>query len=107
MKANRRKSTNPEALQHADQLIPSRYTSKDNLVYAMVLSWPEEDVLTLGSVRSTPQTHVAMLAYKDDHGSSSLEFTILDDGIAVTFPAMSRVASQWAWVLVFHGIEPA
>ncbi|XP_027234189.2 alpha-L-fucosidase isoform X2 [Penaeus vannamei] len=83
------------------------YTSKDNLVYAMVLSWPEEDVLTLGSVRSTPQTHVAMLAYKDDHGSSSLEFTILDDGIAVTFPAMSRVASQWAWVLVFHGIEPA
>lgn len=35
------------------------------------------------------------------------QFTILDDGIAVTFPAMSRVASQWAWVLVFHGIEPA
>ncbi|XP_047475307.1 alpha-L-fucosidase-like [Penaeus chinensis] len=83
------------------------YTSKGNLVYAMVLSWPEKDVLTLGSVRPTPQTHVAMLAYQDDHGSSSLQFTILQDGIAVTFPAMSRVGSQWAWVLVLQGIEPA
>ncbi|XP_037785480.1 alpha-L-fucosidase-like [Penaeus monodon] len=83
------------------------YTSKGSLVYAMVLSWPEKDVLTLGSVRSTPQTHVSMLAYQDDHGSSSLQFTILQDGIAVTFPAMSRVASQWAWVLVLQGIEPA
>lgn len=41
-----------------------RYTEHGGLVYASVLFWPEDDVVTLGSVTSTVDTQVTMLGYQ-------------------------------------------
>lgn len=38
-----------------------RFTSNDDVVYAIVLNWPSGDVITLGSVRATANTAIAML----------------------------------------------
>ncbi|XP_042225622.1 alpha-L-fucosidase-like isoform X1 [Homarus americanus] len=79
------------------------FTSKEDTVYAIVLSWPKNNELVLGSVNSTPQTEVAMIRYP-----SSLQFQARDpSGITVTFPPMSEVTSQWVWVLAMSGVDSA
>lgn len=40
-----------------------RYTRRGERVYAMVLQWPENDMLKLGSVVATQQTHITMLGF--------------------------------------------
>lgn len=41
-----------------------RYTEHGGLVYASVLFWPEDGLVTLGSVTSTVDTQVTMLGYQ-------------------------------------------
>ncbi|XP_069950490.1 alpha-L-fucosidase-like isoform X4 [Cherax quadricarinatus] len=79
------------------------YTLKGDLVYSIVLIWPKDNTLTLGSVQSTPDTTVTMLGYS----SSNLQFKDAIGGLSVTFPPMSQVTSQWVWVLAMSGINPA
>ncbi|XP_066982311.1 alpha-L-fucosidase-like [Macrobrachium rosenbergii] len=78
------------------------YTSNNNNVYAIVLSWPEDDLLPLGSVVSTPETKVNMLGYQGE-----LTFAAGSPGIEVTFPNMAKVKSKWAWVLELIAVSPA
>ncbi|KAK3859825.1 hypothetical protein Pcinc_034081 [Petrolisthes cinctipes] len=88
-----------------DSLTPGVwYTSRGDRVYAMVLEWPEDDLVKLGSVVTTKHTSITMLGY----GHGNLTFTPLENtGTHVTFPAMSKVASQWVWVLDMLGVIPA
>lgn len=48
-------------------LPPPRFTSKGDLVYGIALSWPSDNLMTLGSVLSTPHTHITMLGYNENH----------------------------------------
>lgn len=81
------------------------YTQKGSSVYAIVLNWPDRDVLTLGSVVGTASTKISMLGFNQD--SSPLQYKMMRKGLQVVFPPMSQVSSQWAWVLIMQDIMPA
>ncbi|XP_068222954.1 alpha-L-fucosidase-like [Palaemon carinicauda] len=83
------------------------FTSKDDMVYSIVLQWPRKGLLSLGSVSATPQTHVSMLGYNDNRIEKKVQFKMAKGGMQVAFPDMSEVKSQWAWVLVMTGVTPA
>ncbi|XP_037785489.1 alpha-L-fucosidase-like [Penaeus monodon] len=80
------------------------YTSKDDLVYGIVLTWPKQNKLTLGAVTSAKD--VKLLGYNDPQ-LPVLQVKSVGAGIQVTFPPMSEVSSQWAWVLVMSAVTPA
>ncbi|KAJ3645946.1 hypothetical protein Zmor_023563 [Zophobas morio] len=73
------------------------YTSKDSDVYAIVLNWPDGNVLNLGA--ATPlfgsSSEVILLGNQDQ----SLTWEISDDKVAITLPDQAAVMSEWAWVI--------
>nr|XP_045615842.1 alpha-L-fucosidase-like [Procambarus clarkii] len=82
------------------------FTSKGETVYALVLSWPRGNLLTLGSVLPTPETSISILGYHDNDIRRSLQFKFVKKGMQVVFPPMSDVNSQWAWVLAMSKVKP-
>lgn len=78
------------------------YTANHDLTYAIVLQWPRNNTLTLGSVKPSSQTRVNMLGFDGE-----LKFTPLGQGMNVTFPRLSTVTSEWAWVLEMAGVTPS
>ena len=67
-------------------------------VYAILLSWPEDSVFTLGAPVPSPITVVTMLGYSEPFqwiAESSQQ------GINVTIPVIpfNKIPCQWAWVL--------
>ena len=67
-------------------------------VYAILLSWPEDSVFTLGAPVPSPITVVTMLGYSEPFewiADSSQQ------GINVTIPVIpfNKIPCQWAWVL--------
>ncbi|XP_042204871.1 alpha-L-fucosidase-like isoform X1 [Homarus americanus] len=83
------------------------FTSKGDEVFAIVLSWPKNDVLNLGSVVSTPTTHLSILGYHENNIRRNLHFKSAIKRMQVVFPPMSDINSQWAWVVVMSGVKPA
>nr|XP_042904153.1 alpha-L-fucosidase [Parasteatoda tepidariorum] len=76
------------------------YTSKGDIVYAVVLNWPKTDTITLSNVLAvTPGTKITMLGYPND-----LDFSQSAKGVMISFPALTpnTNVSQWAWVLKFE-----
>ena len=67
-------------------------------VYAILLTWPEDSVLTLGAPVPSTSTVVTMLGYSEPFewiAESSQQ------GINVTIPVIpfNKIPCQWAWVL--------
>ncbi|XP_037785481.1 alpha-L-fucosidase-like isoform X1 [Penaeus monodon] len=83
------------------------FTSKGDLVYGIALSWPKDSLMTLGSVLSTPHTHITMLGYNENRVTRRLKYKATKTGMQIVFPPMAEVKSQWAWVLVMAGVTPA
>ncbi|XP_008190884.1 alpha-L-fucosidase isoform X1 [Tribolium castaneum] len=82
-----------------DTLTPGVWytTNSLNTVYAIVLQWPEKNVLELESVFglfSESNANVTMLGYK-----SELKWNIDAKSVSIQFPNKATVTSQWAWVL--------
>ena len=50
-----------------------RYTTRASNVYGIVLTWPEEEILTLGSVKRTASTSITMLG---DRQSTALQVNL-------------------------------
>lgn len=86
-----------------------RYTIKKTVdegtvVYAILLSWPEENVLKLGSPIPSPNTEVSMLGYSDKFkwfsGPSG-------KGIYITIPVIpiNKMPCEWAWLLKLTFIQ--
>lgn len=73
-----------------------RYTSKGTTVYAIVLDWPKNNKLNLGSLDAVASNKIYMLGYPN-----RLKFTSHGAGVTITFPflAPNELPSQWAWVL--------
>ncbi|KAL5019282.1 hypothetical protein ScPMuIL_005004 [Solemya velum] len=82
------------------------YTSKEvgtsKTVYAILLSWPEDNILTLGAPITTPKTTVTMLGYKPPLKWAAKTSA----GIMITIPNISinKMPCLWAWVLKFENL---
>ena len=85
-------------------LICSYTRAKDHsAVYAIVLEWPENDLLNLGSPRPGKTTHVTWLGYNDP-----IEWkTAPDGGMTLVLPkvSMTKIPCQYAWVFKFTGLK--
>lgn len=75
------------------------YTSKPNSVYAILLEWPENNLITLGSVKTLftkRQTKVTMLGWQVP---DELKWVIDGDNVTISLPNKSDVIIDWAWAL--------
>ncbi|XP_037090729.1 alpha-L-fucosidase-like [Pollicipes pollicipes] len=77
------------------------YTQREKSVYAIVLDWPDRDILTLGSITMAADGKVLMLGHKDP-----LKWTKDGQTLQVKFPDLAQVSSRWAWVLKFDAASP-
>jgi len=90
-------ATRPWGVQNDTLTTGVWYTKRDNFVYAHVLSWPENDTLTLGSVRSTDTTAMSLLG---DSVPNLLKFIEGENGVEVQFPPQERAPrAKWVWVI--------
>lgn len=82
----------------------TRYTLKNETVYAIVLEWPSSDHLNLGAPVSTADTQVTMLGYD---GKFLWEPAGEKGGMVIVFPpiAVNKIPSKWAWVLKLENIK--
>ena len=84
------------------------YTSTQENVYAIVLGWPQKDVLFLRDVKATRQSKIKMLAHP-----SNLKFVQHNDRLEIRFPKFSKIVQgcgkfpcAFANVLKFQYISP-
>lgn len=82
------------------------YTAQVNedqiiVAYAIVLDWPSDNILSLGSPISTENTVVTMLGYSDPLTWSAIG----GQGISVQFPNLVPNQLPWAWVLKLEGLS--
>jgi alpha-L-fucosidase len=82
-----------------------RYTSKDDVVYAIVLQWPRGKTLELMAPVADPDhTKVAMLGLNMDiewkRGTRRKGMVIQMPQVPVT-----KLPSDWAWVLKLANVE--
>lgn len=85
-----------------------RYTSQKSdtgaiIAYAIVLSWPADDVLFLGAPVMTPVSKVSMLGYSEPFKWSAAG----QQGVNIRFPPISvnKLPSTWAWVLKLENLD--
>jgi alpha-L-fucosidase len=86
-------------------VFPPRYTSKDDVVYAIVLQWPRSNTLELMAPVADPHhTKVAMLGLNMDiewkQGTGGKGMVIQMPQVPVT-----KLPSNWAWVLKLANVE--
>ena len=93
-----------EYLYWIDFFLITRYTLKNETVYAIVLEWPSSDHLNLGAPVSTADTQVTMLGYD---GKFLWEPAGEKGGMVIVFPpiAVNKIPSKWAWVLKLENIK--
>jgi alpha-L-fucosidase len=73
------------------------YTAKNSSVYAVVLDWPADNLLSLGSANSLFENSDTMVGLLG--GNDQLSWELNGDQVDIVFPDKSTVASNWAWVL--------
>ncbi|XP_023212402.1 alpha-L-fucosidase-like [Centruroides sculpturatus] len=73
------------------------YTSKGEIVYAIVLKWPKDNTLMLGALKLEGAASVRLIGWKYELQWKSLG----SKGTQITFPFLTPdlLPSQWAWVL--------
>ncbi|KAF5278145.1 hypothetical protein FQR65_LT03661 [Abscondita terminalis] len=84
-------------LNQKDSLSTTWFTSKPPYVYAITLSWPQNNTLKLGKVPPTfkdKNTEVKLLGYE-----KTLNWTLDGDGVNIEFPDKAVVSTDWAWVV--------
>nr|CAD7261603.1 unnamed protein product [Timema shepardi] len=71
----------------------------DQTVYAIVLEWPKERQLLLGSPKLTKDSKLSILG-----GTGQLEWSQTSMGILVQLPERDSLSTDWAWVVRIEGI---
>ncbi|XP_049961897.1 alpha-L-fucosidase-like [Schistocerca serialis cubense] len=74
--------------------------SSEVFVYATLLNWPTDNVITLGAPSLSENSVITMLGV-----DGTLEWQTLENGIAITLPDKQHVANDWAWVLRFTNVQ--
>ena len=85
------------------------YTSKvleeeGQVVYGILLNWPKDGKLSVGSPISGTETKVTLLGYE----GGPLVFKInqqKNTGMTIALPHLSNLYLKWAWVLKFVHLE--
>ncbi|ESP04763.1 hypothetical protein LOTGIDRAFT_211563 [Lottia gigantea] len=99
------RGTNPWTTQN-DTMVPDTwYTKKDSTVYALVLTWPSNGVLSLSAPMPTSNTTVNMIGY-----SGQFEWQKRSGGgIDIMFPniPIDKLPVKYAWVLTLSNLENA
>nr|CAD7264897.1 unnamed protein product [Timema shepardi] len=70
----------------------------DQKVYAIVLEWPKERQLLLGSPKLTQDSKLSVLG-----GTGQLEWSQTSKGVLVHFPGRDLLSTDWAWVVCIEG----
>ncbi|GIY33079.1 alpha-L-fucosidase [Caerostris extrusa] len=80
----------------ADHMRVTRYTSKGENIYAIVLNWPKDNLLTLGSLQTFQGDSIYMLGVK-----KPLSYTQTKSNVVINFPYLTpdTLPSTVAWVL--------
>nr|CAD7587915.1 unnamed protein product [Timema genevievae] len=71
----------------------------DQTVYAIVLEWPKERQLLLGSPKLTQDSKLSILG-----GTGQLKWSQTSMGVTVQFPERDSLSTDWAWVVRIEGI---
>ena len=84
------------------------YTSKvlqeeGQVVYGIVLRWPGEGVLEVGSPVPGPDTQVTLLGYKEE--TLSFDFDQKESKMIINLPHLDNTGLKWAWVLKFVHLQ--
>jgi len=95
-------ASNPWAVQNDTLTAGVWYTQREGMVYAIVLEWPAEDVLQLGSVELAADSKVTMLGCAEPLKWAQSP----GHPVQVKFPDLAQVTSRWAWVLKMGGAKP-
>jgi len=77
-------------------------TDGETYVYAILLSWPDDNVVALGSAAANDDTTIYLVGY-----DQPLDFITVGTGTNVTLPTLteSQMPCQWAWSLRFENLE--
>jgi alpha-L-fucosidase len=85
----------------------NRYTTKKQgsgtVVYGIVTSWPEDNVLVLGLPVPTATTRVTMVGVRDP-----LKWSMIKDvAMVVEMPYLrpNEMPCQWAWVIKMENLK--
>nr|CAD7439005.1 unnamed protein product [Timema bartmani] len=70
----------------------------DQKVYAIVLEWPKERQLLLGSPMLTQDSKLSILG-----GTGQLKWSQTSKGVLVHFPGRDLLSTDWAWVVCIEG----
>jgi len=68
-------------------------------VYAIILFWPEDNVVQLGSPSAGPITHLSFLGY-----NGTIEWNPVPTGLEITFPPRGKTSNDWAWVVFMNNL---
>lgn len=76
----------------------------EKMVYAVVLSWPQNNTLTLGAPITSTNTIVTMLGYPEKFQWTT---TAGAQGLNITIPNISwnKLPCQWAWTFKLTNIQ--
>ena len=73
-------------------------------MYAIILEWPDSEMLTLSAPDPTDNTVIKWLGYD----GSNLEWKHGNTGgVVINIPRVipSKIPCQWAWVFKFDGLK--
>ena len=73
------------------------------MVYGIVLRWPGEGVLEVGSPVPGPDTQVTLLGYKEE--TLSFDFDQKESKMIINLPHLDNTGLKWAWVLKFVHLQ--
>ncbi|KAK7092594.1 alpha-L-fucosidase-like [Littorina saxatilis] len=82
----------------------AKKSAEGNVVYAILLQWPEGNVLKLGAPQPSTETKVTLIGYK------GTPFTFQKGsggGMVINIPTITfdQMPGQWGWVLKLEGLS--
>ncbi|KAF5278960.1 hypothetical protein FQA39_LY05638 [Lamprigera yunnana] len=90
-------STRPWSVQN-DTISNVWYTSKKTYVYALVLDWPKDNTLSLGSVKDLFKKNVTTVGLVENP-EKLLQWNSNPNSVSISFPDKASVRGEWAWAL--------
>lgn len=75
------------------------YTSKQNAVYAIFLTWPDNNVLVLTEVKKIFNSASVTVTFLGHKKMGDLKWSINHDKVHISLPYISKKIIHWAWVL--------
>lgn len=82
-----------------DTLSEVWYTCKKSSVYAIMLQWPERNILALGSASALFTNMNVTLTLLGWDNLEEIKWTLNENNVIIILPERSKISVNWAWVL--------